>query len=57
MTVLELMELLKQMPQHLVVEVFDDANGIVYPLQFVDEDLSFGTAIITVNPTKEEDNE
>ena len=57
MTVLELIELLQQMPPHYVVEVHDEAKGVVYPLQFIDEDPSFNTAFITVNQTKEEDDE
>lgn len=57
MTVSELIEELQKIPQDYIIEVFDEANGKVYPVTMFVGEPSFKSAVIHVNPIVEVDDE
>jgi hypothetical protein len=57
MTVSELIDELKKIPQDFIIEVFDEANGKVYPVTMFECEPTFNTAVIHVNPVVEVDDE
>ena len=57
MTVSELIDELKKIPQDFIIEVFDEANGKVYPVTMFECEPTFSTAVIHVNPVVEVDDE
>ena len=57
MTVSELIDELKKIPQDFIIEVFDEVNEKVYPVIMFESEPIFNTAVIHVNPVVEVDDE